>query len=62
MLIGIPFDAFIDCRVHTGEKPYQCPICGRQIARKDNVKVHIRSHLSRNPDLPLLPAVSSDDF
>lgn len=30
--------------VHTGEKKYQCPVCGRAIARKDNVKVHIRSH------------------
>ncbi|CAL2029757.1 unnamed protein product [Caenorhabditis brenneri] len=30
--------------IHTGEKKYQCPVCGRAIARKDNVKVHIRSH------------------
>ncbi|CCD62440.1 C2H2-type domain-containing protein [Caenorhabditis elegans] len=30
--------------VHTGEKKYQCPVCGRAIARKDNVKAHIRSH------------------
>lgn len=31
--------------VHSGEKKHSCPICGRGMARKDNVKVHIkRSH------------------
>uniref|UniRef100_A0A915I4S4 C2H2-type domain-containing protein n=1 Tax=Romanomermis culicivorax TaxID=13658 RepID=A0A915I4S4_ROMCU len=28
-----------------GEKPYQCNICGRKIARRDNVKIHMRSHM-----------------
>ncbi|VDM53862.1 unnamed protein product [Angiostrongylus costaricensis] len=30
--------------VHSGEKKHSCPICGRRIARKDNVKTHIKRH------------------
>ncbi|CAB3407010.1 unnamed protein product [Caenorhabditis bovis] len=30
--------------VHTGIKKYLCSVCGKPIARRDNVKVHIKSH------------------
>uniref|UniRef100_A0A0K0DIB1 C2H2-type domain-containing protein n=1 Tax=Angiostrongylus cantonensis TaxID=6313 RepID=A0A0K0DIB1_ANGCA len=30
--------------VHSGEKKHSCPICGRRIARKDNVKTHIKPY------------------
>ncbi|KXS09952.1 hypothetical protein M427DRAFT_48859 [Gonapodya prolifera JEL478] len=31
-------------RMHTGAKPYGCPVCGLWFSRKDNAKVHIRGH------------------
>ena len=29
-------------RVHTGEKPYACPICAARMARLDNLSAHIK--------------------
>ena len=29
-------------RVHTGEKPYICPICAFRCARKDNLNTHTK--------------------
>lgn len=28
-------------RVHTGEKPYQCPVCSHRSARLDSLRVHV---------------------
>ena len=29
-------------RVHTGEQPYQCPVCSFQSARRDNLNLHTK--------------------
>ena len=42
-------------RVHTGEKPFNCPFpgCGRLFARSENLKIHKRIHTGENQVQPL---------
>ncbi len=47
-------------KLHNGQQPYECPVCGKRSARKDAISRHLEQHRDSDRSTKMSPITRED--